>query len=111
MPVIYVCKNCGHVLYTYEFRQDYYGPRSYRQVARKYNWKCPKCGHQLGFPEIEVRPKGTMIARATLSHKTAINVPKVLASRLEAYTEEKRVSISEVVQKALKEYLKARGWI
>ena len=115
MPIIYVCKACGHTLYTYELGQDYYGPRSYRQVAKKFYWRCPKCGHRLGFPEIEVRPRGTMATEGVvippLATFTGVNVPKDLLSRLKAYTEEKGVTISDVIQRALEEYLRARGWM
>ena len=113
MPVVYVCKACSRALFTFEIGHDFYGPRSYRQVAEMFNWRCPYCGHRLGFPEVEVRPRGTGTALVQIPQPTytSANVPKGLANRLKAYTEEKGLTISDVVQEALKEYLKARGWL
>lgn len=116
MPVVYICRSCSNVLYVFEsVGQDFYGPRSYRQVAEMFNWRCPYCGHRLGFPEVEVRPRGTSTGTALVQIPqqtyTSANVPKGLASRLKAYTEERGLTVSDVVRMALEEYLKARGWL
>ena len=59
MPVVYVCRNCGHVLFKWEL-QDSYGLRTPSEVRAQFAGKCPRCGHKLESPDlkdIEIRPK------------------------------------------------------
>ena len=60
MPIYYICKACGNVLFTFERAgQDFWGVRSYAQIIRKFRGKCPRCGHKLESPDlkdIEIRP-------------------------------------------------------
>ena len=61
MPIVYVCKNCGYVLFRFEkVGQDFFGVRSYSDIAKMYNGKCPACGHEIQAPEPEdiiIQPK------------------------------------------------------
>lgn len=115
--MIYVCKACGHLLYVFEsVGQDFIGPRAPSEVRLMYAGRCPKCGHVLGIPDLDdvtIRPRGISTGTALVQQPTytSANVSRDLANRLKAYTEEKGLTISEVVQKALEDYLKARGWL
>ena len=60
MPVIYVCRNCGHVLFTFRRGQDSYGVRTPSEIRDQLGGKCPRCGHGLGIPDlkdIEIKPR------------------------------------------------------
>lgn len=53
IPVRYVCKNCGHILYKFEkVGQDFYGVRTPSEIKSIYGGKCPKCGHELQTPTL-----------------------------------------------------------
>jgi len=59
--LIYVCRRCGHVLYTYPSNKRYRGietPVSVASVAAR----CPKCGSELltkpSLSAVEVRIVG-----------------------------------------------------
>ncbi|ADI32324.1 hypothetical protein [Staphylothermus hellenicus] len=53
MPVRYVCKHCGYVLWEFkEVGQDYYGIPTPEEVIRVYGGICPKCKHDLSIPSI-----------------------------------------------------------
>jgi rubredoxin len=53
MPVRYVCRNCGAVLYTSIGRSD--NPPSPEYVASLYNYKCPRCGVDLSKTPLSIR--------------------------------------------------------
>ena len=54
MPVKYICKNCGYVLYKFErVGQDFYGVRTPSEIKLMYGGMCPRCGHELGTPTID----------------------------------------------------------
>ncbi|AEB94559.1 MULTISPECIES: hypothetical protein [Metallosphaera] len=61
MAVVYKCKGCNHVLYTFnKVGQDFYGVRTPSEISSIYGGKCPKCGKKLTVPssdEITVRLK------------------------------------------------------
>ncbi len=52
--MIYVCKNCGHVLFKFEkVGQDFYGVRTPSEIKNMYGNRCPKCGHELNVPDLK----------------------------------------------------------
>lgn len=54
IPVKYVCKDCGFVLYKFErVGQDFYGVRTPSEIKTIFGGKCPRCGHELSTPTIE----------------------------------------------------------
>jgi DNA-directed RNA polymerase subunit RPC12/RpoP len=53
MPVRYVCRNCGTVLYTSIGRSD--NPPSPEYIASLYGYKCPHCGVDLSTHPLRVR--------------------------------------------------------
>ena len=54
MPVKYVCKNCGYILYEFErVGQDFYGVRTPSEIRSIFGGICPRCGHELSTPSIE----------------------------------------------------------
>lgn len=53
MPVKYVCKHCGYILWEFrEVGQDYYGIPTPEEVIRVYGGICPKCKHDLSIPSL-----------------------------------------------------------
>ena len=58
--MIYVCRNCGHVLFVFRRGQDSYGPRMPSEIRAQFAGRCPRCGHELGVPgpeDIEIKPR------------------------------------------------------
>jgi rubredoxin len=53
VPIRYVCRNCGAVLYTSIGRGD--SPPSPEYVASLYNCKCPRCGADLSRSPLSIR--------------------------------------------------------
>ncbi|AWS00669.1 hypothetical protein [Metallosphaera hakonensis] len=54
MAVIYKCKECRKVLYSFEkVGQDFYGVRTPSEISSIYGGKCPKCGKKLNVPLID----------------------------------------------------------
>lgn len=53
MPIRYVCKKCGYVLWSFErVGQDYFGVPAPEDIIRVYG-VCPKCKHDLSIPKLE----------------------------------------------------------
>jgi len=57
MAVIYRCKNCGTILYTYRYgnvdKKDlFYGVLPPGTVIDMYKGVCPKCGRRLEKPSV-----------------------------------------------------------
>jgi len=53
MPVRYVCKNCGHVLWVFtKVGQDYLGVPSPDELRRIYG-VCPRCKRDITTPRFE----------------------------------------------------------
>jgi len=65
MPVIYLCRNCGFILYRFErVGQDYYGLPTPSEIMNWYGGVCPKCNSRLKKPtlsSIKVDYKGKII--------------------------------------------------
>ncbi|BCS94326.1 hypothetical protein L3N51_01047 [Metallosphaera sp. J1] len=54
MAVVYKCRGCNHVLYSFEkVGQDFYGVRTPSEISSIYGGKCPKCGKRLGSPSVD----------------------------------------------------------
>ena len=53
MPVRYICRNCGFVLYEGPGKSGYIA--SPEVVARMYNHTCPRCGSSLGSIPVNIR--------------------------------------------------------
>ena len=52
MPVRYICRNCGFVLYEVTGSREFLPtPQS---VASSYNYKCPKCGADLSRAPLSI---------------------------------------------------------
>ncbi len=66
MPVVYICKNCGFELYTFErVGQDYYGLPTPSEIMNWYSGVCPKCNAKLERPtldRIKVSFRGKLIS-------------------------------------------------
>ncbi|MEM0380422.1 MAG: hypothetical protein QXX35_04980 [Desulfurococcaceae archaeon] len=53
MPIRYVCKKCGYVLWSFErVGQDYFGVPSPEDIIRIYG-VCPRCKSDLSIPRLE----------------------------------------------------------
>lgn len=53
MPIRYVCRKCGHILWSFErVGQDYFGVPAPEDIIRVYG-VCPKCKHDLSIPKFE----------------------------------------------------------
>lgn len=57
MTIIYRCKNCGTVLYSYKYgevkgKDIYYGVFPPNVVIDMYKGVCPKCGRKLEKPSV-----------------------------------------------------------
>gem|GEM_PF-404598 len=45
MPVVFICSNCGHVLYVFNRAgQDYYGIPTPSELSSRIGGVCPYCG-------------------------------------------------------------------
>jgi len=54
MPIKYVCKNCGYILYQFDHvGQDTLGVRTPSELKVIFAGECPRCGHPLGTPKVE----------------------------------------------------------
>lgn len=54
MPVTYVCKRCGYVLYRFDqVGQDCYGLPSPSEVISMYGGICPRCKADLTPPRVD----------------------------------------------------------
>jgi len=70
VPVRYVCRKCGFVLWKFEHvGQDYYGVPTPEEIRRVYG-VCPNCKSELAIPSIEdivieaIAPKKRLIEAA-----------------------------------------------
>lgn len=53
MPIRYVCKHCGLVLWEFkEVGQDYYGLPTPEEIIRVYGGICPRCKADLTIPSM-----------------------------------------------------------
>lgn len=53
MPVIYVCRSCGAVLYRFDkVGGDTYGVPTPSEVLRMVGSRCPRCGRELRPPTV-----------------------------------------------------------
>jgi hypothetical protein len=80
MPVKYVCKHCGFVLWEFkEVGQDYYGIPTPEEVIRVYGGICPRCKHDLTLPSLN----DITIEPATRKHNYVLlsNIEKVLSKK------------------------------
>ncbi len=75
MPVKYICRKCGYVLWEFKrVGQDCYGLPTPSEVIAFYGGICPNCKRELSKPtlnDIHVRLKGEQIS---------INIPQVQES-------------------------------
>ncbi len=54
MPVIYQCKSCNHILFSFErVGQDCYGVPTPMELSIKIGGKCPNCGRKLDIPKLD----------------------------------------------------------
>ena len=52
MPVKYICRNCGFVLWEFQrVGQDYFGVPTPEEIKRIYG-VCPRCKSELGVPQL-----------------------------------------------------------
>lgn len=65
MPVFYVCKRCGFILYKFEHvGQDYYGLPTPSEIMNWYSGVCPKCNARLERPllsSIRINFRGALL--------------------------------------------------
>lgn len=70
MPIRYVCRKCGYVLWSFEkVGQDYFGVPAPEDIIRIYG-VCPRCKRDLSIPSIEdvvieFRTKPLIVAQIT----------------------------------------------
>ncbi len=54
MPVRYICRHCGTVLWEFKHvGQDYYGLPTPTEVMNVYGGICPNCKRELRKPDLE----------------------------------------------------------
>lgn len=54
MPVKYVCRHCGYVLWEFnKVGQDYFGLPSPSEVINAHGGICPRCKHDLRRPSLK----------------------------------------------------------
>lgn len=77
MPVRYVCKRCGHILWNFErVGQDYFGVPAPEDIIRIYG-VCPRCKCDLTIPSIDditIKLRAEALAdQATVTANLGIN--------------------------------------
>lgn len=76
MPIVYRCKKCNEILYVIESNERLYsGFFSYREVARMYDYRCPKCGSQLG-QEVELKFSLAKNGKKDNNRIITLNIPE-----------------------------------
>jgi len=107
MPVRYVCKNCGAVLYTSIGRSD--NPPSPEYVAKLYSYKCPRCGADLSRSPLSVRVRRAkwMEERDRGMVTVSIRIPVWMYNEIEHFATKKGyASKSSLIRDALLKHLK-----
>jgi DNA-directed RNA polymerase subunit RPC12/RpoP len=81
LPVIYRCRNCGHVLFEFlVVGQDSYGLPTPSELIAKIGDTCPRCGNKLrisGLEDVKVYP----FNRKTRTTWRGVNAPATVTLR------------------------------
>ncbi|RLG78787.1 MAG: hypothetical protein DRO10_02040 [Thermoprotei archaeon] len=78
MPVIYRCKGCGSIIFTFErVGQDCFGVPSPSELSMRLEGRCPHCGRPLSTPRLE---DVKVLGRITAPLKTYLSEPEVLTA-------------------------------
>ncbi|GEM_PF-426267 len=87
MPVKYVCRNCGFVLWEFrEVGQDYYGVPTPEEVIRVYGGICPRCKSDLRMPslnDISIKIMRTRLTISDIESRFELRSTSILSGHLE----------------------------